>query len=384
MIAFDFHCPTRVVFGRGAVRELAALARAFGHRVLVVTGSAPERHRSVWEHLTAGGATPTVITVAGEPTLDAVERAREQARKAGADWVLGVGGGAAMDTAKAVAGLLGENGPAIDFLEVVGGGRPLGGPARPLAVVPTTAGSGAEVTRNAVLTSTAHRVKASLRSPHLYPRVAVIDPELACGLPAGPTAASGLDAITQLIEPYVSRRAQPMTDALCLEGLRRAGRAFPRVLADPGDVEAREGMAFAALVSGIALANAGLGAVHGLAGVVGAVAEAPHGAVCAALLRGVIRANRATAAASGGGSLEARYAEAAAALTGDRAATADTLETWVGEWTARGGVPGLRALGLDPGAARAVAAQSIRASSMRTNPVELSEAVLVRVLEEAG
>ena len=232
-----------------------------------------------------------VFPVAGEPTVELARAGVAAAREHGADVIAAIGGGSVIDLGKAVAMLLANGGDPLDYLEVVGSGQKITRPAAPCVAVPTTAGTGAEVTANAVLAVPEHRLKASLRSPLMIPRVALVDPELTVSCPPAVTAASGLDALTQCLEPFVSVRATPITDGLAREGLRRAATGLRAAHADGGDLAARTDMAMCALLGGMALANAKLGAVHGLAGVIGGTADVPHGMACAALLAPVIEAN---------------------------------------------------------------------------------------------
>jgi len=207
-----------------------------------------------------------IFSVDGEPSLSTIREGVALAKTERCDFVVGFGGGSAIDAGKAIAAMLTNPGDVLDYLEIIGQGKVLKSNSAPFLAIPTTAGTGSEVTRNAVLASPEHRLKVSLRSPYLQPRIALVDPELALELPAALTATTGLDALTQLIEAYVSCRANPMTDALCAEGIRRAARSLRRACDDGHNLAAREDMALASLLSGIALANAGLGAVHGFAG----------------------------------------------------------------------------------------------------------------------
>ena len=301
---FEFATAARIVFGAGKVHEAGKLAKEFGSHALVVLGKsakAIQRAEPLLRGLTASGVDYTTFSVAGEPTVEtakagvvaAVTAARapgQEPQRPGtgattaADLVIGFGGGSVIDTGKAVSALMTNGGDVLDYLEVIGRGKPLMKPATPFIAIPTTAGTGSEVTRNAVLGSPEHRVKVSLRSALLLPRVALVDPELTHDLPAALTASTGLDALTQLIEAFVSVRANPMTDAICREGMLRAARSLRRAYEHGDDASAREDMTLAALFSGMALANAGLGAVHGFAAPIGGMFDAPHGAVCAALL----------------------------------------------------------------------------------------------------
>lgn len=374
MAPFDVNGPTRVVVGGGTALEVRTWSDGLGKRVLVVTGTTPGRHSEVWSRLETAGKELRFATIGREPTVDDADAVALAGRTWNAEWVLAVGGGSVMDAAKAAACLMRNPGSALDYLEVVGSGRPVVHPSVPLVVIPTTAGTGSEVTRNAVLTSPAHRTKASLRSPFLYPTLAVIDPEVGRAVPRPVLVGAGLDALVQLIEPLTSRRAQPFADALCREGLRCGGAAFRRVLAQPDDADARLHLGVAALFSGFALAHAGLGAVHGMAGVLGGhVSEAPHGALCARLLPEVIVANRRRIADEPERQvwLEKRYAEAASLLLERPAATADDLVEWARETVEAHGLPRLRAWGLTETDFAVVIPQAERASSTKSNPVRL-------------
>jgi alcohol dehydrogenase class IV len=295
----------------------------------------------------------------------------EAARGAGCDLVIAVGGGSVIDTGKAIAALIRQQGEALDFLEVIGRGRPLTQPGVPCLAVPTTAGTGAEVTCNSVIYSPAHRVKVSLRHPSLFPAVALVDPELTLSLPPGQTAASGLDALTQLIEPFVSVMANPLTDALCRDGIRYTARSLLKAFNNGDDIEARTDMAQAALFSGLALANAKLGAVHGLAGPLGGMLRAPHGHICAAFLPAVMETNiRLLRQHSNRAALE-KYDEVAALVTGDNRADADQGVARVRELCGTLGIAGLGKLGFQKADTQELVEKSLKASSMKGNPVAL-------------
>lgn len=366
------------------VRGLPVAARAMGSRALLVTGSLTKRSAPVAADLEAAGASCTTFRVAGEPSVDLVRRGAGRARESSCDLVISIGGGSAIDAGKAIAALLANGGDPLDYLEVVGRGQPLRLPSAPFIAVPTTAGTGAEVTRNAVLASPEHGVKASLRSPHMLPRLAIVDPELTYSLPPAITASTGLDALTQLIEPYVSVRANAMTDLFCQEGMRRAARSLARAFRNGSDLEARTDMAWASLLGGLALANAGLGAVHGFAGPVGGMFDAPHGAVCAALLPPVmevnIRALRDRAAESE--SLQ-RYAVVARILTGLPDAGPEDGVAWARGITRELGIPSLRTYGIAEEDVPALVENAQKASSMKGNPITLATSELRGILEAA-
>ena len=368
---FEFATAGRIVAGPGRAAELPGVLAGLGSRVLVCTGADPARHASLLAGL---GLPAAVFPVAGEPTAELARAGVAAAREHGADVVAAIGGGSVIDLGKAVAMLLANGGDPLDYLEVVGSGRKITRPAVPCVAVPTTAGTGAEVTANAVLAVPEHHLKASLRSPLMIPRVAVVDPQLTVSCPPPVTAASGLDALTQCLEPFVSVRATPLTDGLAREGLRRAATGLRAAHADGADLAARKDMAMCALLGGMALANAKLGAVHGLAGVIGGTADVPHGMACAALLAPVIEANvRTLRTAAPGSSALDRYAEAAQLLTGKPGASIEDGLTWIGETLTLLGVPGLAAFGLGHGQAADIAAAAMTSSSMEGNPVPLSQ-----------
>lgn len=358
-LRFEFATATRIIYGAGTLKEVVPLAATLGRKALVVTGRNTARAAPLLKLLTIPRAS---FSVAGEPTVPEMIRGAEHARAEQCDLVIGFGGGSALDAAKAIAALCANPGDIFEYLEVVGRAQPLKHPPLPIIAIPTTAGTGAEVTRNAVLCSPAHKMKVSLRSPLLLPRVAIVDPELTRDLPPALTASTGLDALTQLIEPFVSIRANPLTDAICREGLRLATRSLRRAFDNGRDTAAREDMAVASLFGGLALANAGLGAVHGFAAAIGGMFDAPHGAVCAALLPEVMEAN----VAAGAG----RYDEIVA-------------PGWVRELRAHLQIPKLRAYGVTEKDIPAICEKAAGASSMKANPVALDSSQLRDILNTA-
>ena len=370
---FEFATATRIVFGPGRLAELGRIVQSLGKRPLLVTGRDSGRNRRAGELLAGAGGVPVQIQVDGEPTVPWVTTAVETARTARCDVVIAVGGGSAIDAGKAIAALVPNAGGALDYLEIIGAGRPLTQTPLPFVAVPTTAGTGAEVTRNAVLGSPAHRLKTSLRSPLMLPRVALVDPELTLGLPPLLTATTGLDALTQLIEPYLSCRANPLSDAFCAAGIVRSARSLERAWAQPQDAAAREDLSLCSLLSGLALANSGLGAVHGMAAPLGGRFGAPHGAVCAALLPHVLRLNLdVLRQARPDSPVLARFDQVARWVTGNPAAVADDGIAWVTRLVRVLGIPGLAHHGIRVDDARVLAEQALQASSMAGNPIPLS------------
>ncbi|HIQ04183.1 MAG TPA: iron-containing alcohol dehydrogenase [Anaerolineae bacterium] len=381
---FEFATATRIVFGEGTLSEVGPIAVGMGSQALVVTGRTAERAARLLELLAAQEVGTVTFSVTGEPTTETARLGTQRAREADCDLVIGFGGGSVLDAGKAIAALLTNGGDPLDYLEVIGRGQPLTRPAAPYIAIPTTAGTGAEVTRNAVLASPEHRVKVSLRSPLMLPRLALVDPELTYSLPPEITASTGLDAFTQVIEPYVSNRANPLTDAICREGMRRAARSLRRAYEHGDDVEAREDMALVSLFGGLALANAKLGAVHGFAGPLGGMFPAPHGAVCASLLPHVIAVNvRALQERAPQSEALCRYDEIAQILTGDAGATANDGITWVQELCEALHVPSLASYGVTPADFPMLIEKASVASSMQGNPIKLTREEMQEILTRA-
>jgi alcohol dehydrogenase class IV len=313
-----------------------------------------------------------------------VRRGAELARDHRCELVIGFGGGSAMDAAKAIAALVTNRGDLLEYLEVIGRAQPLQSPPAPCITIPTTAGTGAEVTRNAVLASPEQQFKVSLRSPLMLPKLALVDPDLTRYLPPGLTASTGLDALTQLIEPFVSHRANPLTDGFCREGITRVARSLKKAFRDGTDMAAREEMSLASLLSGLALANAALGAVHGFAAPLGGMTSGPHGALCAATLPHVMEMNiRALRQRQPEGEGLPRYTEVAQLLTHDPIADAELGVCWVKELCASLKVPSLRAYGLRPDQFPELVEKAAKASSMKGNPIVLTSEEMREILERS-
>lgn len=391
---FEFATPERIVFGPGVVSKAGPLAASLatststtahpGAPVLLVTGRDPRRADPVRESFRRTGLTWAEFAVHGEPTIADAVAGAQRAVDTGATCIVSCGGGAIIDAGKAISALATHPGDPFRFLEIIGQGLPLENAPLPFLAMPTTAGTGAEATRNAVLTSPEHSLKVSLRSPRMVPKIALIDPELALDLPPGLTACTGLDALTQLLEPWVGSKANGLTDACCREGLPRMARSLSRAIADGHDLQARTDLAFGAFLSGLALAHSGLGAVHGLAGPIGGRFQAPHGAVCAALLAPVWRANVETLrrAAPDHPALE-RYRQAARWLTGSTLASIEDGHRWITESVCGWSVPRLGGYGITASEFPALIRAAQSSSSMKGNPIRLPDAVLGEALAEA-
>jgi len=389
---FEFATTPQIVFRPGALHQLGEHAARFGRRAWLITGGDNIERAGIvgraMERLVAAGVDAVRLPVATEPDTRLCDAGARAARGAGCNLVIAVGGGSALDTGKAIAFLAANGGECLDYLEVVGRGKKPERPSLPFIAVPTTAGTGSEVTRNAVIADPASGMKASIRNDYLFPRLALLDPLLTHSLPPEITAATGLDALIQLIEPYVSRRHHPMIDALALEGIRRAAPALPRAYAAGDDAPAREAMMLAAMWSGMALAHCGLGASHAFAGPLGGSYPIPHGFACAVTLPHVMEANLAAAQRTADGARTvSRYAEVARALGAPEGrSAADTARAGVeiarklcsSMW-----VPSLSKFGVTRDAIPDLVANARRTSSMKANPVDLSDEELAGILEKA-
>jgi alcohol dehydrogenase class IV len=381
---FEFATAGRIIFGPGAMGQIGDLAADLGRRAFVVTGKTVDRAAPLISQLKAQGVTITQFSMPGEPTTDLVLDAADSARRDACDFVIGMGGGSVLDAGKVVAALLTNGGDLMDYLEVIGGGQPLSQKPAVYIAIPTTAGTGAEVTRNAVLDSPRHRVKVSMRSPLMLPDLALIDPELTYSLPPEITAVTGLDAFTQLLEAYVSVNANPLTDGICREGLQRAARSLKKACLDGKNTGARRDMCLASLFGGLALANAKLGAVHGFAGPLGGMYDAPHGALCAGLLPYVLEINlKALQSRAPESSAIDRYDEVARIITGKSTDRAPEGINWIQDLCAQLQVPRLAEYGIKKDDLSTIVAKSKNASSMKGNPIRLTESELLEVLEKA-
>lgn len=384
MTTFEFATANRILFGDGLLSQAGTLAGAWGRRALVVTGANVSRAQPLLTLLDQQGITHQTFAVADEPTVTLIQAGVAQAREFGCEMVIGFGGGSAIDAGKAIAALVTNPGDLFDYLEVIGKAQPLRQASLPYLAIPTTAGTGSEVTRNAVLASPEHAVKVSLRSPQMLPRLALVDPTLTHTLPPALTAQTGMDALIQVLEPLVSARANPLTDGLCREALPRAARALPRLYGNGADAEARSEMALVSLCGGLALANAGLGAVHGFAGPLGGMFHAPHGALCAALLPAVMAANvQALQQRAPDHPAVARYAEIARLLTGKPDATSADGVAWIQQLCHTLAIPSLRVYGIRANDFADIVPKAQAASSMKANPLPLTTQELHWILEQS-
>lgn len=381
---FEFATAQRIIFGSGRLHELPAIAQRMGKRCALVTGSNAERIGPLFRTLQTAGVQPAALSIRNEPTTDRIATLAKKARELGCDFVVAFGGGSVIDAGKAIAALLTNTRDLVNYLEVIGKGEPLTEDPAPCIAIPTTAGTGSEATRNAVLLSTEHNVKVSMRHPKMLPTVALVDPELTLSLPPELTASTGLDAFTQLLEAFVSAKANPLTDALCREGLGKVVHALPRAYLHGNDLAAREDMALASLFGGLALANAGLGAVHGFAGPIGGMFGAPHGLVCSALLPAVVETNiQAMEAREPTHPALKKYREVSCILTGNPSVEAEDGLQWINDLAVQMFVPGLEDFGISESDFSAIVEKARNASSMKGNPIPLTDSELTEILTDS-
>ena len=383
-MAFEFATSDRIIFGKGAISKIEEIAPGFGRKALIVCGSGSVKLDPVTEVLESAHIAWESFRVTHEPDIPTIEAGLMQAKTVGCEFVIGFGGGSIIDSAKAISALMTNSGSLMDYLEVIGKGQKITHQAAPMIALPTTAGTGSEVTRNAVIASPEHHVKVSMRSPLMIPSVAIVDPALTYSMPPAVTASTGMDALTQVIEAYVSNKANPMTDAIAREGIRRGARSLLAAYRDGGNEAAREDMALTSLFGGLALANAGLGAVHGFAGPIGGMFHAAHGAICASLLPYVMKYNaQVIQGMPEMAQTSARFTEIAQWVTGDPDADMMDGVAWIEALAHDLNIPGLHAIGIKKSDFPLIIEKSKVSSSMQKNPVRLDEETLEAILTEA-
>lgn len=379
---FEFATASRIIFGNGKISEIGKIARREGSKALVVCGSSLDRYSRFILSLADHGIKYFSYSVITEPTIDVVRKGIEMCRFEGCNLVIGIGGGSVIDTGKAIALLSAKEGDVSDYLEVIGQGKEISTPGISMIAIPTTAGTGSEVTRNAVIGVEDHKIKVSLRSQYMLPKVALIDPELSTSMSPKVTASTGMDAITQLIEPYVSNQANPITDAFCQEGLEYAAASIREVYHDGLDIGARAKMSLASLFSGFALANAKLGAVHGFAGVLGGMYPTPHGEICASLLPAVLKVNiRALQKKNSKSDYLSRYERIAQTLTGIVESNAEDAVKFIAQLKSDLQIPPLSQFGVLEVDYPEIIVKAASSSSMKGNPVILTPDEMYTILE---
>jgi alcohol dehydrogenase class IV len=381
---FEFVTATRIIFGKGTLGVGIESAAQMGKKALVVHGTGKAPISNFFVQLKKSEIDFISATVEHEPTVDQVQEITSTARLQNCDYVIAIGGGSALDTGKAVAAMLTNSGDLLDYLEVVGKNLPLKNPSAACVAIPTTSGTGTEVTRNSVLSVQDKQIKVSLRSNLILPRLAVIDPELTYSMPASVTAYTGLDALTQVIEPFVSMKRNPLIDVICRDGIVRSAKSLKKAFLRSDDQEAREDLSLTSLYGGLALTNSGLGAVHGFAAPLGGMFDAPHGAICGILLPSVVSINiRTLKQREKENPVLQRFTEIANMLTGNPDATCEDGANWLADLVQILQIPRLSEYGITRKDFPAVIEKAQKASSMKANPINLTVEELTEVLESA-
>jgi alcohol dehydrogenase class IV len=381
---FEFATVDRILFGRGIINQVGKLAKTMGTKVLIASGMPDEETEKLIRYLREENLDASVFSVLSEPTVEGVEEQIKAAKSENFDIVIGFGGGSAIDTAKTIAAMLANSGELMDYLEVIGKGYEVKNQSVPFIAIPTTSGTGAEVARNSSLRSLDKKLKVSIRSLLMLARVVLVDPELTLTVPPQVTASTGLDALTQVMEPYVSNAANPVTDALCREGMVRAARSLHTAYCQGDNIEAREDMSIVSLFGGLALANAKLGTVHGFASVIGGMFDAPHGIICAALLPFTMETNvKALCERNPDSEAITRYEEIARILTGNLHASVGDGVSWLQGLCTQLNVPKLSEFGLSIDDIPSIVEKTLNASSTKGNPIVLTYEELKEILVKA-
>lgn len=380
---FEFHLHSRIIFGNHSIQRAGEIASSMGRHALLVRGSGRVPLHPLTDQLRAAGVSWVEYAVGHEPDVEVISAGLSLAKAAVVDHLIAFGGGSVMDTAKAIAALLTNPGELNDYLEVVGKGMPVDLPGLPLLAIPTTSGTGSEVTRNAVVSLQVPAVKVSMRGKGMGAKVALVDPTLTYSLPPNITAQSGMDALTQVIEAYCSKNASPLTDAIALDGILRGSRSILTAYRNGQDPAAREDMALTSLYSGIALSQAGLGAVHGFAGVLGAMVGAAHGAICACLLPAVLKANLGTALGQSHEPLIDKFRRMAEILSDGKSSEPDEVAIWARTLCRKLHIPGLAELGVRRSDFPEIISRAAASSSMQKNPFVLPPEILKQILDES-
>jgi len=381
---FEFATAKWIIFEEGAAEKIADNALNLGSKPLIVTGKNQNRCKFLLDDFVRKNIKFEIFSVDGEPTTNVVTECLGLAKSNETDVIIGIGGGSAIDTGKAVSALVTNSGELLDYLEVIGRGKPIKNSTIPFIAVPTTAGTGTEVTKNAVIKSNEHSVKVSLRSPFMLPDIAILDPVLTYSMPKEVTASTGLDAFTQVMEPYVSVKANMLTDAICKEGLKRISRSLLKAFNNPADAKAREDMCIGSLFGGIALANAKLGAVHGFAGPMGGMIGAPHGVVCGILLPYVIKANiKALQERKPNSVVFKKYEKVAKIVTKKEKAKPKDLILWTDELYEKLNMPHLSEVDLKEEQIEELIEKAKISNSMKGNPIVLTDEELKGIIKDA-
>lgn len=379
---FDFSTADRIVFGVSVLDEVPKLISGFGTKAIVIHSPQATIENSITRMFNSTDKEFIKIAVNSEPTYTSIYNAIQLASSNNCDFVIGIGGGSVLDTAKVVAAMMTNGGELIDYLETVGKGLPIKNRCAPFLAIPTTAGTGSEVTRNAVIDIPEKKLKVSIRSALMLPWVSLIDPNLTISLPPDITAYTGMDAFVQVIEPYVSNRANVLVDTLCVNAIQKAAVHLRKVYNDGQNLESRIEMCYVSLMGGMCLANSGVGAVHGFAGAIGSMFHAAHGAVIASLVSAVMEVNISAIMKRDphSKSLE-RYLEISKIITNNKFANYCDGIQWFRELCRELNIPRLQVLGIDRRDFPEIISLSKTTNSMKANPIKLSDDELIRILD---
>lgn len=381
---FDFMSPNRILVKTNGLSELGSLAKPFGSHALLVGRTKSVSSDDAQRYLEQAHIKVTRVFIKGEPTIDALNQSLTIAKKNNINFVVAIGGGSVLDSGKMLAALMSNKRDILDYVEVIGKGVPITNPSLPFIAIPTTSGTGAEVTKNGVLSFPEHKVKVSLRSPYMLADLVLLDPALTLSVPKNVTASTGLDALTQVLEPYVSIHANPITDAFAKEGMTIIARSLKIAYDEPNNLQAREDMAIGSLFGGLALANAKLGAVHGFAGPLGGMYPIPHGVACAALLPSVVRMNiKALQEEDKNHPMLERYLTIAQILTNNPDASINDSVKWIQELCNYMEIPSLGNFGITMKNAKEIIQKSKNSSSMKGNSIVLSDTQLEKIIKES-
>lgn len=382
-INFQFATSTRIIFEKDSFKKIPGLVAGLGNKVLIVTGKNTVLANQLAEWLFEINISSEIFSILSEPTTVDVEKGTELARQNICNVIAGIGGGSVIDAGKAIAALVTNRGELTDYLEIIGMGEKLEKAPLPYIAIPTTAGTGAEVTKNAVIKSVDHYVKVSLRSDLMFPAIAVIDPVLTLTMPSEITAYTGVDALTHLLETFVSCHSNPFIDMLCREGMQRIANSIELAFFDGNNLAARENMAMASMLGGMALANVKLGAVHGFAGPMGGMYPIPHGAVCACLLPAVMEINIKAIKEKKLETQLLKYDEVARILTQNSRAEAEDGVNWVKEMVKKLKIPSLSFFHISTDSFPELIEKAKNSSSMKGNPVVLTDEQLAEILNQS-
>lgn len=377
---FDFESPAKIIFGPGKISELSNIIKPLSDEIIIITGKS-DRYQFVFDDLKNNGINYSIYRVENEPLIEDVDKAVKIAKQNQSTLVLGLGGGSVIDVAKAVSIMLLNPGEVLDYLEVIGKGQILTEPSIPCIAVPTTSGTGAEVTKNSVLKSVEHKRKVSMRSSMMIPELVIIDPNLTLTVPKNITVYTGMDALTQVIEPFISSMSNPFVDVLCAEAIKKAVPALKKLNSDLSNIDARTDMSYVSLTGGLALANAKLGAVHGFAGPMGGMFDIPHGLICAILLPKTLKINLMAIKSRGNSDQLQKYDSLAKHLLNDQNAKAEDAIKCIEELNTELEIPGLGEFGITENDIKEIVIQSKDSSSMKGNSLKLNEEELTTILK---